>query len=145
MQSTKKGDRIYLRVDKDEDILACVLRACMDFSLTSAIFQGIGACERVGIQTYIPEKNDFDLAEVEGMLEMVSLLGNVTQEDDGSLHEHAHGAFAYLDEAGNHRVVAGHVHHAIVKYTGEIVIDPVEGTIGRKVDPITGITIWDLD
>lgn len=105
MQSKKMGDRIYLRVDKDEDVLASVMQTCKNFSLTSAIFQGIGACERVGIQTCIPEKNDFDQTEVEGMLEMVSLNGNVTLDNDGNLHEHAHGSFAYLDEAGEHRVI----------------------------------------
>jgi predicted DNA-binding protein with PD1-like motif len=145
MQCKQIGNRIYLRVDKGEDVLACVLQTCADFSLTSATFQGIGACENVGIQTYIPEKDDFDQTEIEGMLEMVSLIGNITQNNDGNLFEHTHGIFAYLDKAGEHCVIAGHIHHAIIGYTGEITIDPAEETIGRKVDPLTGITIWDLD
>ena len=144
MQSKKLGDKVYLRVDKDEEVLKAVLSTCRERGLTSATFQGIGACASVGIQTYIPEKNDFIQTEVSGMLEMVSLIGNVTLDDDVSLFEHAHALFAYLDEAGEHRTIAGHLHYAKVGYTAEIVIDPVDGTIGRKFDNCAGITVWDL-
>jgi predicted DNA-binding protein with PD1-like motif len=61
------------------------------------------------------------------------------------LHVHAHGCFAYLDEAGEHRVIAGHLGYATIGYTGELVIDPVRAPIGRKFDAAAGITVWDLD
>lgn len=145
MESKQIGNKVYLRVEKGEDVLDSVLRACEAHSLKSATFQGIGACSKAGIQTYIPEKNDFIQSEVSGMLEMVSLMGNVTLDSDGKLFEHTHALFAYLDEAGEHRSIAGHLHSAEVGYTAEIVIDPVEGVINRKFDDKAGITVWNLE
>ncbi len=144
MQSKQFGDKIYLRVDKGDEIIDSILATCSEFDVKSATFQGIGGCGNVGIQTMIPEENDFVLSEMSGMLEMVSIIGNITCDDKGTIYQHAHAQFAYLDEQGNHCVIAGHLHHAVVSYTAEIVIEPVAGVIGRKVDPATGIVVWDL-
>lgn len=42
-------------------------------------------------------------------------------------------------------MIAGHLHNAMVRYTAKIAIDPIQdGVIGRKTDPLTGITVWDF-
>jgi predicted DNA-binding protein with PD1-like motif len=47
------------------------------------MFQGIGACDKVVVATFIPEKQDFMQHECNGMLEMISLQGNVVTERGG--------------------------------------------------------------
>lgn len=76
---------------------------------------------------------------------MISLNGNVVTCDDGSRAIHAHSMFSYLNGEGEMSFFGGHLKSAIVLYTAELRIDPVEdGTIGRKKDPITGIDVWKL-
>jgi len=144
MQSKKLGDAIYLRVDKGEDVVAAIEETCRNAGVTSATFSGIGACEKVAIATYLPEKHDFKIDEAAGMFEMVSLIGNLSEGDDGKGVLHAHASFAFLDETGAHRTIAGHLHAAIVGYTAEIGIRPAAGRIGRVFQDETGIEVWDL-
>ena len=70
---------------------------------------------------------------------MTSLLGNAT-EKDGQTYLHFHAAFAKEDGS----VVGGHLNEAVVSGTAEIFIRTAPGTIGRKVDPVTGLNIFDL-
>lgn len=145
MDYKKAGQRIYIRLDKDDEVIASLTSVCMKEGIQSAVFNGIGACDKITVGTYIEEKHDFLDHKKEGMFEMTSLIGNVTTMKDGSLHTHAHAMFAYLDDDGEVKNFGGHLDWARICYTGEIVMDVTEGfVIGRKQDPQTGIEVWDL-
>ena len=85
--------------------------------------------------------------ERNGMLEMISLQGNMVTDVNGRLKEHAHGMFSYLlADSGAIAYLGGHLHSAWISYTGEIVLDVVEdGFIGQQFDPVTGIDVWKLE
>lgn len=137
--------RLYLRVDKGEEVLQTVFSVCRKEGILSAIFHGIGACGEVCLATYIAATDSFLDHHKSGMLELISLEGNITHEDDGELFEHTHAMFSYLNESGEVCYFGGHLKSALVSYTAEIVIDPVPGDgIGRMIDPYTGITVWKL-
>lgn len=145
MEYSKKGRSIYVRLDKGDEIIGSLMSVFESNGVSSALFQGIGACGDVTVATYIPEKDDFLDHNKKGMLEMISLNGNVVTCDDGSRAIHAHSMFSYLNGEGEMSFFGGHLKSAIVLYTAELRIDPVEnGTIGRKKDPITGIDVWKL-
>ena len=148
MKSQKFGDEIYLRLDKGDEVLKSVLQTGRDQKISSATFSGIGACDKVVIGTYLPEKQDFLLHTKEGMLEMISLMGNVTQNADHSkLNIHAHGMFSYLDDKTNNiKYFGGDLKSARIMYTGEIVIEPViGGEISKQFDPNVGIDVWHFE
>jgi len=144
MEYKHTGDRVYIRLDKGDEVLSSIRRICGAEGINAAVFQGIGACDKVVVATYIPAKQDFLLHEQKGMLEMVSLQGNIVTEDYGSLQEHAHGMFSYLHPAtGELAYLGGHLHSARISYTAEILLDVVQdGFCGHKVDPFTGINVW---
>ena len=109
------------------------------------LFSGIGACKKVVIGTYLPEKDDFQLHTKNAMLEMISLSGNVTfNVDKQTRNFHAHAMFSYLEDNEIH-YFGGDLKEAIVMYTGEIVIEPVAGMITKKYDPQVKIDVWNLD
>ncbi|MBQ3424289.1 MAG: DNA-binding protein [Clostridia bacterium] len=145
MEYKKISGRFYLRIDKNEDVLQSVLSVCQREHIHSATFHGIGAFGQVCVATYIPEKDDFQDHEKEGMLELLSLDGNITHDEGGQIYEHAHAMFSYLGEHGEICFFGGHLKSAVVSYTAEIVIDPIpDAGIGRMTDPYTGITVWNL-
>ncbi|WP_035421708.1 PPC domain-containing DNA-binding protein [Fructilactobacillus florum] len=144
MQYKQLGQTIYLRVDKGEEILTQILKVCADADIKSATFSGIGACQAAVLSTYLPNRNDFTDHHLSGMLELVSLSGNVTFDGE-ALYQHAHATFSELGRDGEPHVVAGHLTSATVMYTGEITIQPMAGVIPRKFDDNVGITVWDLD
>ena len=144
MDYRKLGDAWYIRMDKGDNIVAGILDLCRREGIASATYTGIGGCQSAEIQTFIPERGEFETEALTGMLELVSLIGNVISDEAGKLYHHTHAQFAYVRD-GQHCVRAGHLKETTVLYTGEIVLRPVEGgVIRRKFNPETGTGIWDF-
>lgn len=134
----------YVRIDKGEEIISELLKVCRTENIQSAVFTGIGGCSHAEIQTFIPDKGEFETEMIDGMLELISLIGNIVT-DNGELFHHAHAAFSYKDGA-EHKMAAGHLKATTVLYTGEIELRPVQGgVIKRKHDPETGTGFWDFE
>ncbi|URZ17810.1 PPC domain-containing DNA-binding protein [Clostridium felsineum] len=142
MDYRKIGENIYVRIDKDEDVISNIIEVCKKENIMTGQFQGIGACGIATVSTYLPDVDDFADHTISGMLEMVSLMGNITLDDNGQPFLHSHAVFSYLDEAGKPVVLAGHLTKAVISYTGEISIMPARGLIGRMIDKKTGIGVW---
>ena len=143
MEYRKDGNMILVRIDKDEEILEKILEICHIEHIYGAFFSGIGACGKAVTSSYIPEKNDFTDHSAEGLLELVSLTGNISYEN-GLPVEHTHALFSYLDETGTQKVLAGHLKKAVVSYTAEIAIHVAGAMIEKKKDHATGIMVWKL-
>lgn len=145
MDYRKIGSTVYIRMDRGDEIVASLLSVCRREGIASAIFSGIGGCRSAQMQTFIPEKGEFETEQVEGMLELVSLTGNVVTGEDGALYHHTHALFSYVRD-GQHRVLGGHLKSTEVLYTAEIELRPVVGgAIGRRHDPETGTGFWAFD
>ena len=79
---------------------------------------------------------------IRGMLELVSLTGNIVTDDQKGLFHHTHGLFSYKD-GEQHCVAGGHIKSITVSYTAEIELRPVVGgMIGRHFDAETGTGFW---
>ncbi len=145
MDYRKYNDTVYIRMDKGDEIVGCILNICKKEKISSAVFSGIGGCSEAQIQTFIPETGTFETRTVQGMLELVSLNGNVVSDAEG-LFAHTHALFTYKNRSGDHRVAGGHIKSITVLYTAEIELRPVQGgTIKRKHDPETGTGFWNFE
>lgn len=145
MDYRKYKDTVYIRMDKGDEIVGGILDICEKEKIFSAVFSGIGGCSEAQIQTFIPESGTFETRTVQGMLELVSLNGNVVS-DTGGLFAHTHALFTYKDNNGVHCVAGGHIKAITVLYTAEIELRPVkDGTIGRQYDPETGTGFWSFE
>ena len=123
MDYRKIGDTYYLRADKGEDLVNCIYAVCVNEELGAVVFSGIGACSSAELQTFDPVKQEFNTRKIEGMLELVSLNGNVITDELGRYFQHTHAL-----------------------YTAEIEIRPViGGTIQWKADLETGTGFWSFE
>ena len=142
MEYRKLGDAYYIRLDRGDEVIASIIAVCEKENIGSATYSGIGGCSEAQIQTFLPETNEFETRTLGGMLELVSLTGNVISDGEGGLYSHTHAAFAYKD-GDDHRIAAGHIKSVTILYTGEIELRPVMGgVIGRRPDPETGTGFW---
>lgn len=145
MDYRKFGESYYIRIDKDDEIIAALLDVCEREGVRSATFSGIGGCKTAIIQVFNPAEGTFQDEPIAGVLELVSIIGNIKHKDDGGLSWHAHALFAYQGANGEHKIAAGHLKSADVLYTAEIELRPVVGgTIGAHHDPETGTLFWDF-
>ncbi len=139
------GSTIYIRLDRGDEIIACILEVCRSEGVSSAVFSGIGGCSEAQIQTFLPESGSFELRTLRGMLELVSLNGNIISDEQNGLCHHTHAVFAYKD-GDRHCMAGGHIKAVTVLYTAEIELRPVlGGAIGRKHDPETGTGFWSFE
>ena len=142
MDYRKFGDTIYIRLDRGDEIISCLFEICKAEMILSATFSGIGGCGEAEIQTFNPEKGAFETQSYSGMLELVSMTGNIISDDQNNLCHHTHAVLSCKD-GETHRVLAGHVKSISVLYTAEIELRPVlDGVIHRKFDPETGTGFW---
>ena len=142
MEYKKIGEAYYIRMDRDDEVIANILDVCRKESIPSAVFSGIGGCKSAELQVFIPETGSFENEKIEGMLELVSMNGNVVSDNDGQLCHHTHALFTYKRD-GQHGIAGGHLKSTTVLYTAEIELRPtVGGAIGRKFDPETGTGFW---
>ena len=145
MDYRKYGESFYIRLDKGDEIISSLLGICEKEGILSAVFYGIGGCSSAEIQTFIPEEGSFETETVSGMLELVSMTGNIAVNESGSLTHHTHAVFAYKQD-GVHLTAGGHIKSITVLYTAEIELRPVVGgTIRKKKDPVTGTGFWSFD
>ncbi|MBO5561156.1 MAG: DUF296 domain-containing protein [Firmicutes bacterium] len=144
MEHRKYNDTYYIRVDKNEEIIKSIIDVCRKEGINSAVFSGIGGCKEAEIQTFIPESGTFETETLTGMLELVSLNGNIITDDEGKYFHHTHAMLTYKN-GDEHKVSGGHIKSITVLYTAEIELRPViGGTIKRLFDPETGTGFWDL-
>ncbi len=144
MDYRKIGETVYIRMDRGDEIIGCILDICKKESILSAVFNGIGGCSEAQIQTFLPETDTFETQTIRGMLELVSLTGNVISDEQGQLYYHTHAMFSFKD-GERHNVAAGHIRSITVSYTAEIELRPVVGgVITRKFDPETGTGFWNF-
>ena len=142
MDYRKFGETYYIRLDRGDEIISSILDICRKEQIASAIYSGIGGCQEAQIQTYIPANSSFETQTLRGMLELVSLTGNVVRDDAGAYYHHTHAAFSYKEGDG-HCMAAGHIKSITVLYTAEVELRPVlGGEIKRQYDPETGTGFW---
>ena len=142
MDYRKFGETYYIRMDRGDEIISSILDICRREGIASAIYSGIGGCAEAQIQTFIPASSSFETQTLSGMLELVSLNGNVVTDDEGVYYHHTHAAFSYKD-GDRHCMAAGHIKSITVLYTAEIELRPViGGEIRRSFDPETGTGFW---
>ncbi len=131
-------------MDRDDEIIGCILDVCKKEKILSATFSGIGGCGEAQVQTYLPETNTFHMQTIRGMLELISLTGNIISDENSDLYHHTHAMFSFKD-GEKHCVAAGHIKSITVSYTAEIELRPVVGgIIKRKFDPETGTGFWNF-
>lgn len=144
MDYKRYNDTWYIRMDRGDEILSGILAVCRKEGIHSAVFDGIGGCDKAEIQTFIPERKEFELQELTGMLELVSMNGSVVTDEKNEYYHHTHAVFSYKKD-GEHRLAAGHIKSIRVLYTAEIELRPViGGEIKRKYDKETGTGFWDF-
>ncbi|MBQ9407785.1 MAG: DUF296 domain-containing protein [Clostridia bacterium] len=136
------GGTLYIRMDRGDEIIGGILEICCREGVSCAVYSGIGGLSRAEIQTFLPEKGDFETDCLEGMLELVSLNGNVLTDEKGAYCHHTHALLSFK-QGNEHRLAGGHIKSLTVRYTAEIELRPINGgKIVKQFDPETGTGFW---
>ena len=139
MQYRVFGDTYVVRLQRGEEVLACLRELCEKESISLGTVSAIGAVNHVVVGVYRVDEQKYVANTFDGVMELTSLMGNIT-EKDGEPYLHLHATFGDLTG----KVFGGHLNEAVVSATCELFVRKVEGHVGRRLDPETGLNIFDF-
>ena len=139
MYYQKDNGNYTLRLEVGEDICAAIADFCREQNVLFAEISGIGAVKSATVGLFDPADKQYHKKELAGPLEMTSLLGSVT-EKEGLPYLHLHATFSDADC----RCYGGHLNSAVIGVTGEIFLRVIDGRMGRRLNPDTGLYIFDI-
>ena len=140
MISKKEGNVIYVRLVRDEEIMASLHEIIKKYKINSGWINGIGAICKVELGSYNLEGKNYHKTKFDGNYELTSLMGNISiKEDKPFLHLHINMS----DEACNG--YGGHLFSAKILATGEFFIRLTESNISREFDKNIGLFLWEFD
>ena len=139
MYSKLCGDTWVLRLEIGEEVLESIMALCKKENILCAEISGIGAASVAEVGIYNIDEKKYYKNVIQGPLEIVSMLGSVTQKD-GEPYLHIHASFS----GKSAQCVGGHLNSAVIGVTAEIFIRKIDGEVKRTVHPVTGINVLDL-
>lgn len=139
MKFLKLGRKYFVRIDKDEEVVASLKQFCNDNDVKLGSVTGIGAANRVTIGIFNTITKEYHNKELAGEYEITNLTGNITAKD-GEVYLHLHITLG--DE--ENKAWGGHLNECWISGTCELVIDTIDGEVGRVFDEYSGLNLWKL-
>ena len=128
-------------MDTGDSVVEELLAFARERELRTASFTAIGAFSRCTLAFYDLDAKEYLGIPVEEQAEVVSLAGDVVRTDDGDWQVHAHAVLGLWD--GTTR--GGHLRHAVVRPTLEVMLSETPRGLTRRFDPDSGLALIDLD
>lgn len=132
------GKRVFaLVLDDGDEAFACITLFAVDKGLTAASLTAIGAFERATIGFFDFASRSYEEIAVDTQSEVLSLIGDVAEGDDGLASIHAHVVLGLRD--GSTR--GGHLLKGLVRPTLEVIVTEMPGHLRRRKVAELGIAL----
>jgi predicted DNA-binding protein with PD1-like motif len=132
------GKRVFaLVLETGEEAFACIARFADDHGITAASITAIGAFDRATVGFFDFETKSYEEIPVAEQTEVLSLIGDIAEGDDGRASLHVHAVLGLRD--GSTR--GGHLVRATVRPTLEVILTEMPGHLRRKKVEDLGIAL----
>jgi uncharacterized protein len=126
--------------EQGEEVISGLLRLATEHGVGGAYLTAIGAFERVTLGFFEVAKKDYKKIPIHEQVELISLVGNIAQDDRGNPRVHAHVVVGKADGTAH----GGHLLEAYVRPTLEVIVVESAKHLYRKVRPDVGVALLDL-
>lgn len=139
MEYKRFGNKIIVRIDKDEEILEQVKELALKENIRLAAVQALGATNSFTVGVYNVAEKKYYANTFSGSFEIVSLTGTINTMN-GAFYTHLHMS------AGNDKgeVFGGHLNRAVVSATCEMIVSVIDGEADRYHDDDVGLNLLKL-
>lgn len=150
MEYRRFGDKIVVRIDKGEELCAALLELAEKENIRMAGVTGIGASDDVTLGVFdtgtkVYNKTRFNATAYE----LGSVTGNLSRRD-GKPYLHLHAVIGdptrkfewHHNPSGV--TYSGHLNAAVISATCELVIDVIDGEVGRKFSDNIGLNLYEF-
>ena len=139
MEYKRFDNTIFARIDKGEEILEQLKEIALQEHIKLASVSALGAINDFTVGVFKTAEKKYDANEFQGYYEITSLTGTITTKD-GEFYAHLHMSAG--DTEG--RVLGGHLNEAVISATCELVLEIMDGTVERRLDPETGLNLMEF-
>jgi predicted DNA-binding protein with PD1-like motif len=126
-------------LDKGDEVTSSLLTFAKDNKLSASHFTAIGAFDSVTLGFFERDRKDYKRIRIEEQVEVLSLVGDITLEDDRP-KVHAHVVVGKSDGSAH----GGHLLEARVWPTLEVIVVESPSHLERKMDEETGLALISL-
>lgn len=139
MKIARYGHYFVARLEKGEEIVASLTAAAQRKSLSSAFFFGLGVARDPVLGYFDAHTKSYVKKAFAGEFEFTSFSGNISRKGKKpAIHCHV----TITDEQFS--AFGGHLFHATVPATMEIMLIPVTPGLARRRDNDTGLYLLDV-
>ena len=139
MQYAQLGNDYLIRLATDEEIVGAVTAFAAERGIRAGSVEAIGSVHAAVLGYFDRRTKQYVRRTFDDDMEILSLLGNLATKD-GKPFAHLH---AVLGDREFH-AAAGHLFEGRTAATCEVVIRPLNGSVGRAMDETTGLALLDL-
>ncbi|HYG83652.1 MAG TPA: DUF296 domain-containing protein [Verrucomicrobiae bacterium] len=140
MTYTFDNDRYILRMERGEQWTQVFAQFVKETGCHSAWISGFGGLDAVTIGFFEFDTKDYRWKEFVQPLEMLSITGSISLNEQGQPMFHVHGVFG--DKS--YRTIGGHLGDFTISVTAEIFIQPLNKQLHRKMDEKLRVQLLDL-
>lgn len=136
-----QGQRTYVAVlDTGDEAMACLQSLAESEHLAAAQITAIGAFESAVVGFWDWQVKDYEKHRVGEQTEVLSLLGDISLDEDGEPKLHLHAVLGRRNAA----TLGGHLLEGRVRPTLEVVITESPAHLRRLHDPDVGLAVIKL-
>ncbi len=133
-----RGRRVVARLPHGGDLLEEIAAVADAHGMRAAELRGIGALKAARLAYYDQGSRQYGEFDVDGPVELVGLLGNVSRRD-GATAVHAHATLSHHDGT----CIGGHIAPGCRIFACELMLQELEGEpLERAYDEVTGLPLW---
>lgn len=138
LATVETGRTFMVKLPKGCDLIEESTRIATEQKITLGKVSAIGAVECAKVGFYHQDIREYEFFELEGNLEILSLMGNISLRDGVPMvHEHA----VFGDKQG--RAFGGHLAPGTRILVCETILEELTGTeLNRTYDEPTGLPLW---
>lgn len=134
MDYRKYQDKYLVRIDPGEEVLSSILEIVKKEQIHAGDLRALGASDDYEVCVYDLKEKKYYGSECHVQSEITSLFGTIS-EKGGEPYLHVH--MQAMTKEG--KAVGGHLKRCVISGTMEMVIEKMDLTVGRQVNPRTGL------
>ena len=132
------GRRTYaVTLEMGEEVIDRLTALAIELQLAAGSITAVGGFERARLGYFDYQARTFVQNDVDEQVELLSLVGNLAESEDGKPKIHAHVVLGRFDATTR----GGHLVEAMVRPTFEAIIEETPEHLKRKHDPKTGLVL----
>ena len=137
MEYRRCQNTIIVRLDRGEEVHACLREVCRRERVGFAAISGIGAADQALVGLYNVEQQAYHQQELTGPMEICALVGSASRKE-GEVYLHLHITLCDADL----KCRGGHCNACRISATAEITLQVADVEVERRLDPGVGLNVY---